>query len=151
MKTVGKHSIASPGAMRELGVELAGQLRAGQVILLNGDLGAGKTTLAQGIAHGLGVAESVTSPTFTLVAEHSVAVDERGIETLYHLDLYRLNDPADLDSIGYDDYLAPVDGVSLIEWPERAGNWLPDTATIVEIEYAGPDRRDVTIRVFPER
>ena len=149
MKTVGKHSIASPGAMRELGVELAGQLRAGQVILLNGDLGAGKTTLAQGIAHGLGVAETVTSPTFTLVAEHPVPANERGIETLFHLDLYRLNEPADLDSIGYDDYLVPIDGVSLIEWPERAGDWLPDAATIVEIEYAGPDRRVVSIRSYP--
>ncbi len=150
MKAVGTYSIASPEAMRALGVELAGQLAAGQVILLNGDLGAGKTTLAQGIAFGLGVTETVTSPTFTLVAEHPVPGNQRGIATLYHLDLYRLDDPADLDSIGYDDYLAPVDGVSLIEWPERAGDWLPDAATIVEIEYAGPDRRDVTIRLFPE-
>jgi tRNA threonylcarbamoyl adenosine modification protein YjeE len=70
----------------------------------------------------------------------------RGIERLYHLDLYRLNDPDELESIGYEDYLAPEDGVSIIEWPERAGDWLPDRALIVEILPAGEDRRLVRLR-----
>src|SRR6478752_631370 len=141
-----EYLIDSPAAMRELGQRLAKDLHVGDTLLVNGDLGAGKTTLAQGIAQGLGITEAVTSPTFTLVAEHLVPSRQNGIDRFYHLDLYRLDDPGDLESIGYDDYLSPVDGVSLIEWPERAGGWLPDRARIIEIEYAGPDRRTVRIR-----
>lgn len=138
--------IETPDEMRALGERLARKLKVGDALLINGDLGAGKTTLAQGIAIGLGITEPVTSPTFTLVSEYLVPSRPQGIEKLYHLDLYRLDDPADLESIGYDDYLSPVDGASLIEWPERAGVWLPDRALIIEIEYAGPDRRLVQIR-----
>jgi tRNA threonylcarbamoyladenosine biosynthesis protein TsaE len=143
---VDEYLIESPAEMRALGERLAKELQVGDTLLVNGDLGAGKTTLAQGIALGLGINEAVTSPTFTLVAEHLIPSQENGIGKLYHLDLYRLDDQGDLDSIGYDDYLTPVDGVSLIEWPERAGSWLPDQAYIIEIEYAGPDRRTVRIR-----
>jgi tRNA threonylcarbamoyladenosine biosynthesis protein TsaE len=143
---VEEYLIESPAAMRALGERLAKELQAGDTLLVNGDLGAGKTTLAQGIAYGLGITEAVTSPTFTLVAEHLIPSHDNGIGKLYHLDLYRLDDPGDLESIGYDDYLSPADGVSLIEWPERAGGWLPDHAYVIEIAYAGPDRRMVQIR-----
>ena len=143
---VDEYLIDSPAAMRALGERLAKELQAGDTLLVNGDLGAGKTTLAQGLAQGFGITEAVTSPTFTLVAEHLIPSQENGISKFYHLDLYRLDDQGDLDSIGYDDYLTPVDGVSLIEWPDRAGGWLPDQAYIIEIEYAGPDCRTVRIR-----
>jgi tRNA threonylcarbamoyladenosine biosynthesis protein TsaE len=132
--------------MRAFGAELAASLTVGDVVLLHGDLGAGKTTLTQGIARALGIRGPVTSPTFTLVSEHRLPKPVRGIERLYHLDLYRLNDPDELESIGYEDYLAPEDGVSIIEWPERAGDWLPDRALIVEILPAGEDRRLVQLR-----
>lgn len=132
--------------MRELGAEIAARLAAGDVVLLHGDLGAGKTTMAQGIAGALGVAGPVTSPTFTLVADYAVQPPVRGIARIHHLDLYRLTDPADLVSIGFDDYLTPRDAVSLIEWPERAGDWLPERALILEIEVTGPDRRRVRQR-----
>jgi len=132
--------------MQALGAELASQLRAGEVLLLNGDLGAGKTTLVQGIAAALGISEAVTSPTFTLVAEHLLPDPLRGIERIYHLDLYRLNDPSELESVGFDDYLAPDRAITLIEWPERAGDWLPDRALLVEISYLGEQRRSVEIR-----
>lgn len=128
---------AAPDRTREIGERLGRLLRTGHVVLLNGDLGAGKTTLAQGIAAGLGVEEYVQSPTFTLVAEH----DGRAGCRLYHLDLYRLRDEADLESFGYEQYLDPVDGVSVIEWPERAGAWLPDAFLLVNIEIAGPAER----------
>jgi len=147
--------IAGPGSQREivgaetmraLGAELAAGLTVGDVLLLHGDLGAGKTTLTQGIARALGVREPVTSPTFTLVSEHRLPKPLRDIERLYHLDLYRLNDPEELEMIGYDDYIVPVDGVSIIEWPERAGDWLPERAVIIEIERSGEDRRLVRLR-----
>lgn len=132
--------------MRRLGAELAQTLSAGDVVLLNGDLGAGKTTLVQGIAAALGIGEPVTSPTFTLVAEHPLPSPVRGIERIYHLDLYRLTDPHELESFGYDDYLAPARAISLIEWPERAADWLPDRALLIEIDHRGEDMRAVTVR-----
>jgi tRNA threonylcarbamoyladenosine biosynthesis protein TsaE len=133
--------VVSAEAMQALGAELARALDTGDVLMLHGDLGAGKTTLTQGIATGLGVEGPVQSPTFTLVREH------RGREMmLYHLDLYRLNDPDELENLGYEVYLDPPDGVSVIEWPERAGDWLPERFTLVQIEHLGGDRRKVTIR-----
>lgn len=132
--------VASAGAMQALGAELARSLAVGDVLMLHGDLGAGKTTLTQGVAAGLGVEGPVQSPTFTLVREH------RGREMmLYHLDLYRLGDPDELENLGYEVYLDPPDGVSVIEWPERAGDWLPERFTLVQIEHLGGDRRLVTI------
>lgn len=132
--------IDSAAAMQALGKELAAGLAVGDVLMLHGDLGAGKTTLTQGVASGLGVEGPVQSPTFTLVREH------RGREmTLYHLDLYRLTDPDELEDLGYEVYLDPPDGVSVVEWPERAGDWLPDRFTLVQIKHLGGDRRRVTI------
>lgn len=136
----GTVEVGSAEAMRTLGRELAATLKIGDVLMLHGDLGAGKTTLTQGIAAGLGVEDTVQSPTFTLVRQH------RGREMmLYHLDLYRLSDPDELENLGYEAYLDPADGVSVIEWPERAGDWLPERFTLVRIEHLGGDRRMVTL------
>lgn len=136
----GVYDVGSSEEMQRLGERIAAGLVIGDVLMLHGDLGAGKTTLTQGIAAGLGVREPVQSPTFTLVREH------RGRElTLYHLDLYRLVDPDELESLGYEVYLDPPDGVSVIEWPERAGDWLPESFTVVRIDHLGGDRRRVTI------
>lgn len=133
--------ITSGAAMQEFGAEFGRRLHAGDVVLLHGDLGAGKTTLTQGIAAGLGVRDAVQSPTFTLVQEHSGAS-----LSLYHLDLYRLDDPEELEGIGFEMYLDPVDGVTVIEWPERAGGWLSDRFWLVQIEHLGGDRRQLQLR-----
>jgi tRNA threonylcarbamoyladenosine biosynthesis protein TsaE len=130
----------SPERTQRIGERIGEQLLVGAVVLLHGDLGAGKTTLTQGIARGLGVTGYVQSPTFTLVSEH----EGSGLK-LYHLDLYRLSDESELESFGYDQYLAPSDGVSVIEWPERAGTWLPDSYMLVELTHAGDEQR--TLRV----
>ncbi|MCC6315202.1 MAG: tRNA (adenosine(37)-N6)-threonylcarbamoyltransferase complex ATPase subunit type 1 TsaE [Thermomicrobiales bacterium] len=123
---------------RAIGRQLAAGLRAGDVVLLHGDLGAGKTTFAQGVADGLGVRDPVHSPTFTLVHEHPYGDGER---TLRHLDLYRLRGPDDLRGFDYDEHVAPEDGVTLVEWPERAGALLPERYLVVAFEPAGGDRR----------
>jgi tRNA threonylcarbamoyladenosine biosynthesis protein TsaE len=133
----------SPGQTRTLGERLGRQLRAGDVVLLHGDLGAGKTTFTQGIAVGLGVVDYVQSPTFTIVSEHQGAT-----LMLYHLDLYRLLGEADLESFGFDDYLEPRDGVSVIEWPERAANWLPDDYLLIEFSFGNGDERLLRIGVY---
>lgn len=113
--------ISGAEAMRELGREIGGTLRAGDVVLLHGDLGAGKTTLTQGIAAGLGVDGLIQSPTFTLVTEHPATLATGEDVTLYHLDLYRLDDPEELGDIGWEEMIAPAHGVTVVEWPERAG------------------------------
>lgn len=132
--------------MRQLGMLLAEGLRAGDVLLLHGDLGAGKTTLTQGIAAGLRVLEAIQSPTFGLVAEHEGFTADDTPVRLYHLDLYRLDDPSQIEDLGFDRYADPEDGITVIEWPERAFGWLPERYLIVSIAHAGPDQRDVAIR-----
>jgi tRNA threonylcarbamoyladenosine biosynthesis protein TsaE len=106
----------------------------GLVICLRGDLGAGKTTLAQGIARGLGVGEPVTSPSFTLVHEY------RGRLAVYHLDLYRLEPEAVWD-LGLTEYLGR--GVTLVEWPEKLGPLLPPQYLWVDIEPGSEESRRV--------
>jgi tRNA threonylcarbamoyladenosine biosynthesis protein TsaE len=134
---------------KAIGAGLGRLLRPGDVVLLHGDLGAGKTTLTQGIAQGLGVREQIQSPTFTLVAEHAGQTATGKPITLYHLDLYRLAGAEDLESFGWEQYLAPVDGVSVVEWPERAGTWLPEEYLLVRLEPDGVDRRRVAIGAIP--
>ena len=141
--------IASGDEMQALGEQLATQLVAGDVLLLHGDLGAGKTTLVQGIARGFQVEEAVQSPTFTLVAEHDGVTTSGEPMRLYHLDLYRLADPSELESFGYETYLQPEDGISLIEWPERADDWLPERFLLVRIDYAEGGSRSLTIAPIP--
>ena len=119
------------------GERLAASLRAGDVVLLYGDLGAGKTAFVRGLARGLGAAgDDVSSPTFTLIQEYA------GRVTLYHVDLYRLASP-EVEDLGLDDLLV-ADGVVAIEWAERwAGR--PDAAIEVRIDDAGGDQRRIRI------
>ena len=114
-----------------LGRRIAGQLRAGDVVALSGDLGAGKTTLARAILAGLGVDENVPSPSFTLVQSY----DAPGLR-VSHFDLYRLKNPSELQELGLDDALE--DGAALVEWPERAS--LPEGLT-VRLTNQGSGRR----------
>ena len=117
------------------GERLASTLTAGDVVLLYGDLGAGKTAFVRGLARGLGASDDdVSSPTFTLIQEYA------GRATLYHVDLYRL-EPAEVDDLGLDDLLS-ADGIVAIEWAER---WRgrPDDALEVRLEHAGEDKRRI--------
>jgi tRNA threonylcarbamoyladenosine biosynthesis protein TsaE len=121
-----------------VGRELAATLSAGDVLLLYGDLGAGKTALVRGLAEGLGVSrEDVSSPTFTLIQEY-----RGGRLTLFHVDLYRIEDPREVDELGLDDLA--VDGVLAIEWAERLPG-PPRSAIRVSIEHAGESERRVTL------
>lgn len=102
------------------GEDFSGVLRSGDIVLLSGPLGAGKTTFVKGVAKGLGVSERITSPTFTMVREHRCAND-RGIDTLQHCDVYRVASLAEVVDLGLGE-LVEESGVALVEWGELASS-----------------------------
>ena len=112
---------------RRLGEKLARELRAGDVILLEGPLGAGKSELARGVARGLGVRETVTSPSFTILNAY-----DSGRVPLYHFDWYRLESAEELFEMGMEEYLGG-DGIALVEWPGRCPEALPADFLMIEI------------------
>ena len=117
-----------------LAARIAASIAIGDAIALQGDLGAGKTTLARAILRALGVTENVPSPTFTLVQSYDTSR-----LTVRHFDLYRIVDSSELDELGIDEALD--DGVALIEWPERAGTRLPNEALHVTLSANAQGRR----------
>ncbi|MGC2622124.1 MAG: tRNA (adenosine(37)-N6)-threonylcarbamoyltransferase complex ATPase subunit type 1 TsaE [Candidatus Acidiferrales bacterium] len=123
------------------GKELASKMRAPLLVLLSGELGAGKTTLAKGIISGLGAAaeEDVTSPTFTLV--HTFT----GPVKVYHVDLYRVSEVQEFDSLGLEDLFAES-AIVLIEWPERMRLRTDWPVLRIDLEHVAEDERRITVR-----
>ncbi len=128
------------GETRELGRRLAGQLRPGDVVLLRGPLGAGKSELTRGIAEGLGVEETVTSPSFTILN-----VYESGRIPLYHFDWYRLESEEELYELGMDEYLGG-DGIAAVEWPEQCPDAVPERFLEIVLEPLGEEERRITLQ-----
>lgn len=123
--------------------ELAARLRAGDIVLLRGDLGAGKSVFARGLARGWGIAGHVTSPTFTTMQQYS---GPRG--NFYHFDLYRMDDPEELFETGLNEYIGG-DGLAVIEWPENA-ELDPEDAYTVRIERVAAEEAPAGLRGAPE-
>jgi tRNA threonylcarbamoyladenosine biosynthesis protein TsaE len=130
---------SSPGETEEVGARIAAGLAPGDVVLVSGELGSGKTTLIRGACRELGVTEPVTSPTFTIGQRY------RGRVPVTHLDLYRLDGLQDEDPGLLDDYLTD-DAVAFVEWPLRAAPMLDRIALRVELTHRGGDERLVTVR-----
>jgi tRNA threonylcarbamoyladenosine biosynthesis protein TsaE len=124
---------------RRLAASLAGAAEAGDLVCLWGELGAGKTQFAKGFGAGLGVAGTISSPTFILMAEYA------GRLPLFHVDLYRLADGADALAGGIVDERQAA-GVTLVEWPDRMGDLLPRRRLDVVIDGTGTDPRRITLR-----
>ena len=135
-----RRSCASDLDTRRAGEEFASILRCGDVVLLNGPLGAGKTTWAQGVAKGLGVIERVTSPTFTLVRQHACH-DARGIEILHHADVFRVRGLDEVLDLALGE-LVEESGVALVEWGELASTVFGRDVFTVRFS---PDERDVRV------
>ncbi len=123
-----------------LGEELAAELRPGDVVALVGELGAGKTTLVQGIARGLFVTDIVSSASFVLARTY------RGKFPLHHLDAYRIGSPEELFEVGLDRYLPPEEGITVVEWADRIYDLIPKGALWITIEFLDGDRRKITLR-----
>jgi len=129
----------SESETRQLGKELARLLINNDLLVLSGVLGAGKTCLIKGIAEGLGLMpDDVRSPSFTLVNEYD------GNVPLYHFDLYRMKDVSELYNIGWDDYMLR-DGIMVVEWGERADDYLPEKYIRINIEIMSETERALTI------
>jgi tRNA threonylcarbamoyl adenosine modification protein YjeE len=125
-------------ATAALGAAIARGLKVGDAVLLEGELGAGKTTLARGILRALGVSEYVPSPSFTLMQ----AYETPGL-TVRHFDLYRVTKANELNELGIDDALA--DGAVLIEWPERARGRMPANALEIQLSASGETMREAKL------
>ena len=135
---------ASPQETQQLGKNIARICEPGDVILLQGTLGAGKTCLVQGIAEGLGINGPVRSPTFILVNEHY------GRHALYHIDLYRLSNGAEIEALGLDEYFQG-DGITVVEWPERAPFLFSFNHLSILLEHYGESKRRIVLEGTGDR
>ena len=138
------HSSASEADTLQTGARLASGLERGDTVLLEGNLGTGKTVFVRGMARALGVDPAeVRSPTFTLVNIY------RGRVPVYHIDLYRIDKPEELDELGLEEMLG-TDGVAMVEWPDRLGPHRPRKAIRVRIEDLGGDAREILVEETPD-
>ncbi len=125
---------------KQIAYDLAQTFVGGETLLLEGDLGAGKTHFAKGLAEGLGIADTVTSPTFTL---HNVY--EGGRLTFNHFDFYRVDDPEEVEMLGLCEYFSTPDGVAAIEWSANVKNLLPTKCITVNIAKLSDTERQITV------
>ena len=148
----------STAQTQRLGMRLGELLQGGELILLDGQLGTGKTTLTQGLAQGMGIMENISSPTFTLLKEYT-GQPRPGISSgslahrkpaLYHFDLYRLDNPEEIVDLGFEDYFFSK-GVSVIEWAERAGLFWPEEHLNIRLKIMSETKRGLLFIATGER
>ncbi len=130
----------SAAQTERIGQRLAEHMQPGDVVLLIGNVGVGKTQLVKGIVQGLGSPDMVTSPSFVLMNEYESGAAARRGTRIYHIDLYRIGEPAEITTIGMDDVLNPHD-ICLVEWAERAETLLPADHLALYLQYLGETKR----------
>lgn len=144
MQSLNRYRTETPDHTIRLGLEIGKQLQPGSVVALHGPLGAGKTTLAKGIARSLNIEEALTSPSFTLIAEYEGSREGNPV-TLYHIDLYRISHPQEIEDLGMEE-IVNGEGICVIEWAEKASEFLPESTIRVEIVIEDKGRRQIKIR-----
>lgn len=130
---------------RKIGEILGRTIRGGTVIVLTGDLGAGKTTFVKGLAKGLGVKSAITSPTFLLIKKHGVQKARSMIESFYHIDCYRLENEKKLQFLGVEEILNDKRAVIAVEWPEKIKKLLPKSAIKIKFSRMSENERKISI------
>lgn len=141
----GRYISMSAEETERLGVAFARTLRGGEVLLLEGELGTGKTTFVRGLARALGIRRPVRSPTFTLL--HVYPIRKRGskIKQLIHVDAYRLKSAADLRALGMEEYLGRQDTVVAIEWGKKARSIIRKKCLVIQLLHAGTNKRTIYV------
>lgn len=130
---------------RAFGKKLAGEIPAGALLCLQGELGAGKTTLIQGLLEGLGAERPYVSPTFVLMKQYDLTTPSTtGIKRIYHADAYRVG-AKDFTEIGFAEWCADPDGLVILEWPERIAEILPDKRMTLAIASLSENGREVVV------
>ncbi|OGY26280.1 MAG: tRNA (adenosine(37)-N6)-threonylcarbamoyltransferase complex ATPase subunit type 1 TsaE [Candidatus Woykebacteria bacterium RBG_16_44_10] len=142
----------SPEETKEFAKTIAKNLKSGDILALYGSLGAGKTTFIQGLVASLGYKGKVFSPTFIFVRPYKISEpetasrdQEKKIRIFYHIDLYRIEKPADLKTIGIEEFLNEGGSISAIEWPEKIGEELPEKTIKIKIESLDETKRRITV------
>lgn len=137
----------------EFAKTLAKKLKAGDIIALYGELGAGKTVFVQGLAAGLGFEGRVFSPTFIIARPYKLTggsqkmAEKKSIENFYHIDLYRIEKADDLETLGIEDFLADKTGICAIEWPEKIEKWLPRKTLKIKLGIVNEGTRKISLVV----
>jgi tRNA threonylcarbamoyladenosine biosynthesis protein TsaE len=140
---------------QDVGRRLGELLRGDELILLDGQLGAGKTTFTQGLAQGMQIHDLISSPTFTILKEYhrrrkqALPARKQTAFPLFHFDLYRLDDPDEIMALGFDEYFEG-EGVCVVEWPERAADFWPEAKLVVSLRIDGEDQRSLTLHASGE-
>ena len=128
--------------------ELATHIQPGDVVTLIGELGSGKTTFMQGFAQGLQITQNIISPTFIIMRTYALPNVVRGIQTLYHFDLYRTESERDLIGLGIAEVLGDNESVIAIEWPEKMGSLLPERRKELTFVYRDENTREITMKFY---
>jgi len=131
-----------------LGKKMASQLKGGEVLALTGELGAGKTVFIKGVAAGLGIKKSVTSPTFVLMKVYPLQAKSYQLKTrrLVHIDCYRIKNPQELIDIGAGEYFGQKETIAVIEWAEKIKKILPSQKIEIKIRLRRQNQREITIK-----
>ncbi len=144
----------SSAQTQRLGMRLGDLLRGGELLLLEGQLGSGKTTFTQGLAQGMGISELVSSPTFTLLKEYVGQAPTANIPggslarrgpALYHFDLYRLDDPEEILDLGFEDYFYDGSGVCVVEWADKAAELWSDGHLRIRLKAMSETKRSLLL------
>jgi tRNA threonylcarbamoyladenosine biosynthesis protein TsaE len=134
------------GGTQELGRNFAKTLKKGDVIRLYGDLGSGKTTFVQGLAQGLGIKNRIISPTFMIVRNYRIKKNDSKIKRFYHIDLYRMENEKDIESLGIEEIIDDKESIAVIEWAEKLKKCCPDKGIGIEFFYEKNDTRRIVFR-----
>ncbi len=148
----------SAAQTQRLGMRLGELLRGGELILLNGQLGTGKTTFAQGLAQGMGISANINSPTFTLLKEYAGRIESQPgngsapqrSPALYHFDLYRLDNPEEIFDLGFEEYFTS-DGVCVVEWAEKADLYWPTDHLDIRLKMLSETKRGLLFAAIGPR
>jgi tRNA threonylcarbamoyladenosine biosynthesis protein TsaE len=140
-----EHITHSAEETRALGATLIRGILPGSILALRGDLGAGKTTFVQGLLEELGAEKPYVSPTFVIMKQYDFPESSgNGIRRIYHVDAYRIDDPADMEKLGFDEWCADPEGFVLVEWPEKIDTLLPENTKTVSLRWLSDTDREIS-------